>query len=158
MRICYSTTDDRSWSYADYPSEPLLPCAAAHRLHEDHSNLTHALTVLKTKVDEGMFEIGQSGELTNRLLLLTAKYMYARKDREISKDSYIRAHCPDDDNYWKAELVDCQKVSVIHFLEHLFGDSFWSQAGDTANELFKHASLIFALGTYGWNDFSRARS
>jgi len=144
MRICYSTTDDRSWSYTDYPSEPLLSCAAAHRLHQNHSNLTHALTVLKAKVDGGMFEIGQSGELTSRLLLLIAKDIYVRKDHDISKDSYIRARGSDDDNYWKAELIDCQKVSVIHFLAHLFGDSFWSQAGDTAKELFKHAYINFS--------------
>ncbi|OAX40771.1 hypothetical protein K503DRAFT_855101 [Rhizopogon vinicolor AM-OR11-026] len=91
-----------------------------------------------------MFEIGQSGELTSRLLLLIAKDIYVRKDHNISKDSYIRTCGSDDDNHWKAELVDCQKVSVIDFLEHLFGDSFWLQAGDTAKELFQHAYINFS--------------
>ncbi|OAX34262.1 hypothetical protein K503DRAFT_803729 [Rhizopogon vinicolor AM-OR11-026] len=140
MRICYSTTDDRSWSYTDYPSEPLLSCPAAQWHHHNHSNLAHALTVLKDKVDGGMFEIGQSGELTSRLLLFIAKDMYVRRDHDISKDAYIRARGPDNDNHWKAELIDCQK------------------AGDAAKELFQPAYINFShWGTYGWNDFSRAR-
>lgn len=61
-----------------------------------------------------MFEPGQSGELTSRLVLLLAKDMYVREDRDLSKDPYIRV--ADGSNHWKAELilVDCQKVSIIH--------------------------------------------
>jgi hypothetical protein len=140
MRICYSTAEDRTWSFTGYPSEPLLSCAAAHLLHKDSPNLTTTLEVLQKKVDGGMFEIGQSGELTSRLVLLLAKDMYVRK--HISNDPYIRT--PNDENSWKAELIDCQKVSVVHFLEHLFGDLFWSQAGATAKELFKHAYINFS--------------
>jgi hypothetical protein len=137
MRICYSTTEDRTWSFTGYPSEPLLSCVAAYLLHKDSP--VHMLDVLKKKLDGGMFEIGQSGELTSRLMLLLAKDMYVRE--YISKEPYI---LPNSDNEWKAELFDCQKISVIHFLEHLFGNSFWSQAGDTAKQTFKHAYINFS--------------
>ena len=142
MRTCLSTTEDRTWTFTSYPSEPLLSCAAANLLHQKTDNLTQALGVLKQKMDGGMFEIGQSGELTSRLVLLLAKDKYVRKHHDVSKDPYIRGE--DDENWWNAELIDCQKVSVIHFLEHLFGDSFWSLAGDTAKKLFQHAYINFS--------------
>jgi hypothetical protein len=142
MRTCLSTTEDRTWTFTSYPSEPLLSCAAANLLHREAENITYALNLLKKKVDEGMFEIGQSGELTSRLVLLLAKDKYVRK--HVSQDPYIRARGGDDENMWKAELVDCQKVSIIHFLEYMFGDSFWSHAGNTAKELFKHAYINFS--------------
>ncbi|KAG2336707.1 hypothetical protein BDR05DRAFT_1012549 [Suillus weaverae] len=42
-----------------------------------------------------------------------------------------------------AELIDCQKVSVIDFLEYLFGKTFWPRAveGKTA---FQHAYINFS--------------
>ncbi|KAG1762993.1 hypothetical protein EV702DRAFT_1052007 [Suillus placidus] len=42
-----------------------------------------------------------------------------------------------------AELIDCQKVSAIDFLEYLFGKTFWSRLveGKTA---FQHASINFS--------------
>jgi hypothetical protein len=144
LRICYSTTEDRTWSFTGYPSEPLLSCAAADLLHQDAYNLVRALEVLKNKVDGGMFEMGQSSELTSRLVLLLAKDKYVRKHHDLLKDPYTRVRGTDDDNSWKAELIDCQKISVIHFLEHMFGDSLWSQAGDTAKERFKHAYINFS--------------
>jgi len=144
MRTCLSTTEDRTWTFTSYPSEPLLSCAAANMLYQHTDNLTQALGILKKKVDGGMFEIGQSGELTSRLVLLLAKDKYVRKHHDVSNDPYIRAQGGDDENWWKAELIDCQKVSVIHFLEHVFGDSFWSRAGNTAKELFQHAYINFS--------------
>ena len=144
LRICYSTTEDRTWSFTGYPSEPLLSCAAAGLLYQQTENLVHALDALKEKVDGGMFEIGQSGELTSRLVLLLAKDKYVRKHHDLLKDPHIWVRGTDHDNPWKAELIDCQKVSVIHFLEHMFGDSLWSQAGDTAKKRFRHAYINFS--------------
>ena len=144
MRTCLSTTEDRTWTFTSYPSEPLLSCAAANLLHRETNHLTQALGVLKKKVDGGIFQVGQSGELTSRLVLLLAKDNYVRKHHDVSQDPYICTRGRDDENWWKAELIDCQKVSVIHFLEHLFGDSFWSHAGNTAKELFQHAYINFS--------------
>jgi hypothetical protein len=144
LRICYSTAEDRTWSFTGYPSEPLLSCAAAHLLHRSPHDLANALDVLKKKVDGGMFEIGQSGELTSRLLLLLAKDTFVCKYLSVDLNPHVRARGSDDDDGWKAELIHCQKVSVIHFLEHLFGNSFWSQAGDTAKKVFKHAYINFS--------------
>lgn len=89
LRICYSTTEDRTWSFTGYPSEPLLSCAAAGLLYQQTENLVHALDALKEKVDGGMFEIGQSGELTSRLVLLLAKDKYVRKHHDLLKDPHI---------------------------------------------------------------------
>jgi hypothetical protein len=144
LRICYSTAEDRTWSFTGYPSEPLLSCVAAQLLHRSPYELANALDVLKKKVDGGMFELGQSGELTSRLLLLLAKDTFVCKYLFVDLNPHVRAQDSDDDDDWKAELVHGKKVSVIRFLEHLFGNSFWSQAGDTAKEVFKDAYINFS--------------
>jgi hypothetical protein len=137
LRVCFSTTPDRSWAFTGYPSEPLLSCVAAILLHG--ASLTDALKVLKEKVDGGMVETGQSGELASRLLLLIAKDMYVRS--YLSTDTIS---APDYDGTADAELMDCQKVSVINFLEYLFGDGFWSMAGMDAKTTFQHAYINFS--------------
>jgi len=138
LRVCYTTVEDRTWSFTGYPSEPLVSCAAAHLLHQDGS-LSIALETLKQKMDEGLFEVGRSGELTSRLVLLLAKDSYVR--RSDPKYSYTRITNIDK---WGYELIDCQKVSIIDFLEHLFGKSFWVLAGGTAKALFCHAHVNFS--------------
>ena len=144
LRVCFSTTENRMWAFTGYPSEPLLSCAAADLLHETSDHLKNALEVLKRKVDGGMVDVGQRGELTSRLLLLLAKDMYVRKYLSKDKKSYIPD--PHHDGIWEAELIDCQKVSVIHFLEYVFGEEFWSKAGDDAKakKAFQHAYINFS--------------
>ncbi|KAG1769565.1 hypothetical protein EV702DRAFT_1271245, partial [Suillus placidus] len=137
LRVCFSTTEDRSWAFTGYPSEPLLSCAAAILLHG--GNLTEALKVLKAKVDGGMVETGQSGELASRLLLLLAKDMYVRSHLSEGTISDLHYNGTAD-----TELMDCQKVSVIDFLEYLFGDEFWSDAGMDAKSAFQHAYINFS--------------
>ena len=138
LRVCYTTVEDRTWSFTGYPSEPLVSCAAAHALYED-VGLSMALDTLKKKVDEGLFEVGQSGELASRLVLLLAKDNYVCRNGP--KYSYTRITNIDK---WGYELIDCQKVSIIDFLEHLFGKSFWVLAGGTAKALFRHAHVNFS--------------
>jgi len=142
LRVCFSTTENRVWSFTGYPSEPLLSCVASQLLHQSSDNLRDALDVLKRKVHGGMFEVGQSGELTSRLLLLLAKDMYVRKYLSKDKKAYIPD--PHHDGIWEAELIDCQKISVIHFLEYLFGDKFWSKVGDHGKKAFQHAYINFS--------------
>jgi len=144
LRICYATTKDRTWSFTGYPSEPLVSCAAAHILHENTTYLWGALEALRTKVDEGLFEIGQSGELTSRLLLLLAKDTYVRKNLPENSQSYTT---PDEDDKWRSDLIDCQQVSIVKFLEYLFGESFWTRAGHAAKEAFHHAYINFSHWT-----------
>jgi len=145
LRVCYTTVEDRTWSFTGYPSEPLVSCAAAHALYEDGglsmplNTLKMALDTLKKKVDEGLFEVGQSGELTSRLVLLLAKDSYVR--RSGPKYSYTEVTSVDN---WGCELIDCQNVSIIDFLEHLFGKSFWVLAGDATKALFRHAYVNFS--------------
>ncbi|KAG1777972.1 hypothetical protein EV702DRAFT_1196772 [Suillus placidus] len=127
LRVRFSTTEDRIWSFTGYPSEPLLSCVAAILLHETPNHLKQALQVLREKADSGMVEIGQSGELTSRLLLLLAKDLFIR--HEPSQDVIQDLHY---NRRGDAELLDCQKVSVIEFPEYLFGMTFWSKAGEDA--------------------------
>ncbi|KAG1732293.1 hypothetical protein EDB19DRAFT_1912133 [Suillus lakei] len=137
LRVCFSMTEDRSWVFTGYPSEPLLSCVAAILLHG--VNLTDALGVLKAQVDSGIVETGQSGELASRLLLLLAKDMYVRSHLSEGTISNLYYFGTAD-----AELMDCQKVSVIDFLEYLFGDEFWSKAGMDAKAAFQHAYINFS--------------
>jgi hypothetical protein len=126
------------WTFTGYPSEPLLSCVAAILLHKTPDSLANVLRVLKEKVDGGMVEIGQSGELASRLLLLLAKDLFVRKhsSRGVIQDLI---HGGSED----AELLDCQKVSVIDFLEYLFGKTFWSELAE-AKATFQHAYINFS--------------
>ncbi|KAG1809295.1 uncharacterized protein BJ212DRAFT_602435 [Suillus subaureus] len=139
LRVCFSTTEDRIWSFTGYPSEPFLSCVAAILLHETPNCLLQALLVLREKVDSGMVEIGQSGELTSRLLLLLAKDLFIRQNPSEDAIQDLRYNRSED-----AELLDCQKVSVIEFLVYLFGTTFWSKAGEEAKAAFRHAYINFS--------------
>jgi hypothetical protein len=44
----------------------------------------------------------------------------------------------------EAELIDCQKVSVIDFLEYLMGETFWSRTVKEAKVAFQHAYINFS--------------
>ncbi|KAG2140084.1 hypothetical protein DEU56DRAFT_798548 [Suillus clintonianus] len=140
LRICFSTTEDRSWAFTGYPSEPLLSCVAAIILHSRKTtSLENALEVLRGKVYGGMVEIGQSGELVSRLVLLLAKDMYIRS--HLSKGTIQDLHYEGSGD---TDLIDCQKVSVVDFLQHLFGETFWSLAGEEAKATFRHAYINFS--------------
>ncbi|KAG2152688.1 uncharacterized protein EDB93DRAFT_1327626 [Suillus bovinus] len=138
LRICFSTTEDRTWTFTGYPSEPFLSCIASILLHRTPDSLANALAVLKRKADGGMVEIGQSGELASRLLLLLAKDLFIRKDP--SQDVIMDIHHVGNSD---ADLIDCQKVPVIDFLEYLFGETFWSELAE-AKAAFQHAYINFS--------------
>ncbi|KAH7919076.1 hypothetical protein BV22DRAFT_1134113 [Leucogyrophana mollusca] len=142
LRICTGTTEDRAWRFTSYPSEPFLSCVAADLLHESPGRLGDTLKTLTRKVDSGMFEIGQSGELASRLLWLLAKDKYVR-DKVHSEVAHPYIHQPSA-GPWDVELIDCQKVPVIPFLEYLFGDQFSSTISSTAKTAFKDAYINFS--------------
>ncbi|KAG2095463.1 uncharacterized protein F5147DRAFT_718410 [Suillus discolor] len=139
LRICFSTTEDRMWSFTGYPSEPILSCVAAMIVHRTPSDVDFVLGILKKKIDGGMVEIGQSGELASRLLLLLAKDLFIRKDppKGVIRDLYYNES-------GDAELIDCRKVSVVDFLEYLFGETFWSRTIEEAKAAFQHAYINFS--------------
>ncbi|KAH7928223.1 hypothetical protein BV22DRAFT_216556 [Leucogyrophana mollusca] len=142
LRICTGTTEDRAWRVTSYPSEPFLSCVAADLLHGSLARLEDALRTLIRKVDSGMFEIGQSGELASRLLWLLAKDKYVRdKVHPNVINPYIRQP---GGGPWDVELIDCQKVPVIPFLDYLFGDQFSSAIPLTATAAFKDAYINFS--------------
>ncbi|KAG2141361.1 hypothetical protein DEU56DRAFT_979858 [Suillus clintonianus] len=142
LRICFSTTQDRSWTFTGYPSEPLLSCVAAIILHSGTSSVTRlgsTLWALNEKVNEGMVKIGQRGELVSRLVLLLAKDMYVRGHLSEGTIRVVHHFGSRD-----AELIDCQKVSVVDFLQYLFGEMFWLLAGEEAKTAFQHAYINFS--------------
>ena len=64
LRICLTTTEDRTWSFTSYPSEPFLSCTAASILHGSTSNkLTRCLTWLQMKIYNGLISTSRAGEL-----------------------------------------------------------------------------------------------
>jgi hypothetical protein len=117
------------WTFTGYSSEPLLSCVAAILLHKTRNSLEYALTVLNSKVDDGMVEIGQSGELASRLLLFLAKDLFVRK---ITSKGVIQSLNHEGRIEMDAELIDCQKVSVVDFLEYLFGKTFWWELAEAS--------------------------
>ena len=125
-RICLSTTEDRAWSFTTYPSEPFLSCAAARIFHKSSVYQKKVLTTLMKKVRSGLIDIGKTGELANRLIWLIAKDNYVRKTQVLTVPSLV-----------SEEFADCRRIPVIGFLEHVFGDSFWSTIGEGRGEEVK---------------------
>ncbi|KAF8578454.1 hypothetical protein K439DRAFT_1621321 [Ramaria rubella] len=62
LRICITSTEDRSWRFTAYPSEPLLSHAAAEEMWRN-STLTNTLAHLKIQLERGMIEPGKNGFL-----------------------------------------------------------------------------------------------
>ncbi|KAG2114169.1 uncharacterized protein F5147DRAFT_678222 [Suillus discolor] len=140
LRVCFSTTENGLWSDTFHPSEPFLSCVAAMLLHQSPDNLPNVLHVLENRIHSGMVEIGQRGELTSRLLLLLAKDLFIRRNPPETAIQHLLYNGSEH-----AELLDCQKVSVVGFLEYLFGTAFWSdsEAGEEAKTALQHAYINF---------------
>lgn len=82
-------------------------------------------------------------KLASQLFLLLAKDTYVRRNLSGEFDSFTIPD-NDSDDKWTSELIDCQQVSIVEFLEYLFGTSFWVIAGDAAKESFRHAYINFS--------------
>ena len=135
LRICLTTTEDRTWSFTCYPSEPFLSCIAASILHGSTDTLYFCLRSLQKKVYNGMISIDQAGELASRMLWLLAKDFLVRAQGKnlFFTDSPI----PD----WSATLNDCRMVPLMGYLEHVFGKQNWPPK---ALEAFKDAYINFS--------------
>jgi hypothetical protein len=70
-----------------------------------------------------MFDRGHNGGLASRLVLFLAKHTYVPEQLLENGSSYIRDSS--EDGNLEAELIDCQKVSVIHFLEFFWQKLHW---------------------------------
>ncbi|KAF8837723.1 hypothetical protein BDN67DRAFT_1071240 [Paxillus ammoniavirescens] len=139
-----TTTEDRAWSYTTYPSEPFLSVIAANLLHRTNKSLQQILAILKAKVDDGMIDIGQSGELASRLLWLLAKDLFVRIGQSESSRKNPLIGGDSEAKDWDAELIDCKMVSVTEFFEFLFGEDFWSRAPTGAKTAFQDAYINFS--------------
>ncbi|KAG2367442.1 hypothetical protein BDR07DRAFT_1457894 [Suillus spraguei] len=79
-----------------------------------------------------MIEIGQSRELTSRVLLLLAKDLFIHQN-------------PSEGAIWDLvhDISVDAKLLVIEFLAHLFGENFWLKGGEEAKKAFQHAYINF---------------
>ncbi|KAH7902988.1 hypothetical protein BJ138DRAFT_1120865 [Hygrophoropsis aurantiaca] len=116
LRVCLAVTEDRTWKSTSYPSEPFLSCVAAGLIHRSEGTLRDTLGALVTKVEGGLFEIGQNGELASRLLWLLAKDIYVRK--------VLHANIRGIRCIGQQDFIDCVRVPEIAFLEYVLGDPF----------------------------------
>ncbi|KAF8606159.1 hypothetical protein BDV93DRAFT_542906 [Ceratobasidium sp. AG-I] len=132
LRVCLETTEDRVWNFTFYPSEPLLSYAAAQLLHESPTHLHDALRCLQRKIQGGLIDMGQKGELTSRLLLLLAKDLCVRSKPNPEEESGVD---------WNVELRDCRPVPVTDFLVFLFGENVLA---NDAEIRFKHWHVNFS--------------
>ncbi|KAF7791508.1 hypothetical protein EIP86_002524 [Pleurotus ostreatoroseus] len=131
LRVCLGTTEDRTWRFTTYASEPLLSHVAAFALNESPS----AFDVLRVKLSSGMIEKGRSGELACRLLLL------------VGKDVCLRSIRAEDSIPEKEELIYCWPVSLLTYLETLFGSKVFPTdpyAAKAVKDDFKNAKVNFS--------------
>ncbi|KAH7903157.1 hypothetical protein BJ138DRAFT_1168488 [Hygrophoropsis aurantiaca] len=136
--VCTSITEDRTWKYTSYPSEPFLSCVAAGLMHQSTRSLENTMRVLINKIDGGMLDIGKSGELASRLLWLLAKDVYVREVLY----AHVIGLCTDDNN---PDFIDCSGVPVIDFLEFVLGDPFTKELQKTGGrEAFRGACINFS--------------
>ena len=140
LRVCIKTTEDRIWSYSTYPSEPFLSCAAASLLLNDTSPMQDKLDLtlknLMDMVNDGVVDIGQTGELVSRFIWLLAKDFFVRSSKpNVAKNVQVLG--------FDQELQDCRLVSVVDYLEFVFGPKFWTDNG-AAREKFQDAYINFS--------------
>ena len=135
LRICLATTEDRTWSFTSYPSEPFLSCIAAFILHGSTDTLKICLQSLQRKIYNGMISTGQAGELASRILWLLAKDLFVRtKGNGLF---FTNSVIPD----WSATLNDCMAIPLMGYLEHVFGKQEWPRR---ALKAFEDAYVNFS--------------
>ncbi|KAF8350898.1 hypothetical protein F5887DRAFT_322542 [Amanita rubescens] len=149
-RICLATTEDRTWSFTTYPSEPFLSCVAANILHTSPDVRADILRTMMRKVKIGLIEVGKTGELANRLIFLLGKDLYIRQSaQDFSETLFSPNYDSEDESDSRAtaiesELFDCKMVPLIGYLEYLFGTSFWGGTEAEAKKLFANGYIKFS--------------
>ncbi|THV07007.1 hypothetical protein K435DRAFT_418238 [Dendrothele bispora CBS 962.96] len=73
MRVLTSTTEDRSWQYTTYPSEPVLSNAAAQFMYMEEQTVSWLSRTLVQTIFDGLVDAGEVGELISRLLILISR-------------------------------------------------------------------------------------
>jgi len=73
MRYLHSTTDDCSWQYTEYLSEPVLSHAAATLMHKNTGSLSSYFYILEEVIRSGLIDAEEIGELLGKLLFLISR-------------------------------------------------------------------------------------
>jgi len=149
--ICLATTEDQTWSFTTYPSEPFLSCVAANIMHTSPDVRANILMTMMRKVKTGLIEVGKTGELANRLIFLLGKDLYIRQLAPQGFPEMLLSpnHDSEDESDYRAtdlesELFDCKMVPLIGYLEYLFGTPFWGGTEAEAKKLFANAYINFS--------------
>ncbi|KAK7442784.1 hypothetical protein VKT23_016029 [Stygiomarasmius scandens] len=137
VRYLNSTTDDCTWQYTTYPSEPVLSHAAAEFMHRDERSLFHLLHHLANKILSGFIDAGEVGELIGRLLLLISRDYAAI----LAYDIQISTRLPDllPNRSVPFPRLDTKffpylrPVPLLDVLNILFGHQ-WSSAASNSSE------------------------
>ncbi|KAG1858852.1 hypothetical protein F4604DRAFT_1930908 [Suillus subluteus] len=143
LRVCFSTTEDRSWAFTGYPSEPLLSFVAAIRHPE-----------------------GQCGELASRLLLLLVKDMYVRSNLSTGTISDLHYNgkrgCGTDTLpeslsliSWGASLAMSSGRRRVKRLRQLFTSKLANVESSSARCDSKMIPIYFDDPALGFNDVDR---
>lgn len=135
MRTCISTSEDHSWQYTSYPSEPFLSHVSATLLHQSPRNLNKSLECLREKLADGMIDIGQNGELISRLLWLLGKDFTS--PISLTQPSTQRGE----------QLHYCKPVRVLDYLETLLGEEYLpkdSKEADAAKDALKNSYVNYS--------------
>lgn len=127
VRICHGIALDRRWKFASYPTEPLLSYVTAHHLHDSPHSPETALATLESDRCHDLIDLpGQRGELTRRLLWLLSKDLYVRDHLHGPNEIVTKTS---DGDLHDAELVDCQMIPVVDWLEFVFGEHVSTRLG-----------------------------
>ena len=139
LRVCLEMALDRSWKFTNYPSEPFLSSVAVHHLHHAPRSLETALATLEDVMRYEMIDLGQRGKLTSRLRWLLSKDLYVREHLQGPSEIAVKTS---DGDLGDAEVVDCQMIPVVGWLESIFGERIWDKTqGSLVREHFQHAFL-----------------
>lgn len=137
MRVCISVTDDRSWRFTSYPSEPFLSHVAAKLLHQSPRALQEALELLWRNLGSGLIDIGQNGDLISRLLWLLCKDIIVQEMPAL----------PTERHFLDKVLQFCRPVRLLDYLVFFLGDQFWPEdevMKKAIEDAFKDAYINFS--------------
>ncbi|GBE88894.1 hypothetical protein SCP_1403020 [Sparassis crispa] len=137
LRVCDAITEDRMWRFTSYPSEPILSHVAGWLLHNEPDYIVDALKCMERKIQDGLIELGKSGQLVSRIVWI------------LGKDSLVRQlYTPTvPDRTQSPYLLYCQKVPLTKYLEKCFGNTVWpdnKQQAEAAKNAFQNAYVNFS--------------
>jgi hypothetical protein len=135
MRYLISTSEERTWRYTSYP--------AAQVMWDGRIGLGNALHILVNKIEAGLIDAGEFGELISRFLLLlsrdlTAIHAYRIRLTDPLKTSVSNYREFPQYPHSKGYFPYLRPVRVLDVLDTLFGPT-WCEQDSTIRSDFERA-------------------